>query len=210
MSTHASAASESSFETVLYTVEALAARAQTPELVKLSQRVGTLLGDWETLHAERRRVRHNVVRANAQVHAADATLDASIHAFAREVLALVEGNAGHELYKKFFFEPHDEIIAMGLDAELPVVTLLVHTLEHTDELPGRLRGHLEPLRAGLRMGNGALGDRGEAFAELGRIAARELAWSETAKSTLASVRRTLTRMAGEQGHTSAWVESFFG
>ena len=209
MSTQASAASESTFEAVLYTVEALAARAQSPELVKLSHRVSSLLGDWESLHAERRRVRRSVVRANAQAHAADAGLDAAIHAFARDVLTAVEGDAGHDLYKRFFFEPHDDIIAMGLDAELPVVTLLVHTLEHAEDLPARLKAHLEPLRAGLRLGNGALGDRSESYADLGRLAAREIAWAETAKSTLASVRRTLARIAGEQGHTNAWVESFF-
>jgi len=127
----------------------------------------------------------------------------------RDLVALVSGNTESDLYKRFFPEPHEDVIAMGLDSEVPEVTLIVYTLEQNTETPGALKGHLEPLRSSLRLGNGALAARSDALAELGRHQARVEAWNETASSTLKSLRKTLGRIAEARKLPSTWAEAFF-
>ena len=209
MTTRGHGHQQASYDDVAFTVDALAARADDTELTKLSHRVDGLLHDWENIDAEGRRLKRAVTRATAHVHVADATLDAALGAFARDLVALVSGNAESDLYKRFFPEAHEDVIAMGLDSEVPEVTLIVYTLEQNAETPGALKGHLEPLRSSLRLGNGALAARADALAELGRHQARVEAWNETARSTLKSLRKTLGRIAEARKLPSTWAEAFF-
>ncbi len=195
---------------VAFTVEALAAVPADAELVKLSTRAAAVLDDWENIEAEGRRLEREVIRATAHVRVADANLDASLGAFAGDLVALVDGNVESELYKRFFAEPHEDVIAMGLDTEVPEVTLIVHALDQTGEdLPGKLRAHLEPLRAGLKLGNGALAARSDALADLGRHMARVEAWHETAESTLNSLYARLGRIAEARKLPDTWADAFF-
>ena len=177
---------------VAFTVEALAALPGDAELIKLSNRVAGLLHDWESIEAEGRSLERGVIRASAHVKVADATLDAALASFAGDLVALVNGDTQHDTYKKYFAEPHEEVIAMGLDSEVPEVTLIVHTLERDgDNAPGKLHGHLDPLRAGLKLGNSALAARSDALADLGRHMARVEAWHETSAATLRATSELL-------------------
>lgn len=195
---------------VAFTVEALAAQPGDADLVKLSTRVGALLADWDAIDAEGRRLERAVVRASAHVKVADATLDAALTSFAADLVATVGGDHDSELYKRFFPEPHDDVIAMGLDSEVPEVTLIVHNLDRAGEdAPGKLRSHLEPLRAGLKLGNGALAARSDALADLGRHMARVEAWHETAAASLRSVHGALGRVAQKRGLPASWADAFF-
>lgn len=205
---HQQPCSESAYESVAFTVEALAARAGDAELTRLSDRLRGVLADWENLDASRRALRRAVIQSRAHVHVADATLDAAIAAFARDLVAFA-GRDG-ALYQRFFTDAHEDIIAMGLESELPVVTLVLAQLDASQDVPTALAAHAEPLRAGLRLGNAALANRADALAELGRHMAREESWGETSFAGLVSVRRSLERLAASRALPPSWVSAFFG
>lgn len=199
--------SESAYESVAFTVEALAARADDAELTRLSDRVRGVLTDWENLESARRTLRRAALQASAQVRVADASLDASIGSFARDLVAATGRDSS--LYQRFFPESHEEIIAMGLESELPVVTLVLAQLDASTDVPASLASHTDGLRAGLRLGNGALANRADALAELGRHTAREESWGETSLASLVSVRRSLEKIAATRGLAPSWVSAFF-
>lgn len=205
---HGEGGSESAYEAVAYTVDALSAQAGDAELTQLAGRVSGLLGDWEAIDADRRRLRRIVLGATARARVADATLDAAIHAFAHDLLAAVGNDTAAPLYTRFFPEAHEDIIEMGLDSEVPVVTLLLANLDSTDDVPEALKAHADALRAGLKLGNSALLDRSDALADLGRHSAREQAWAETAVSTLRSVHRHIVRLATARALPIAWADAF--
>lgn len=204
---HHQPCSESAYESVAFTVEALSARADDAELTRLADRVRGVLTDWENLDASRRTLRRAALQASAQVHVADATLDSAIGAFARDLVAVTGKDSS--LYQRFFTESHEEIIAMGLETELPVVTLVLAQLDATTDVPAQLSGHTESLRAGLRLGNAALANRADALAELGRHGAREESWGETSFATLVSVRRALEKLAMSRALPPSWISAFF-
>jgi hypothetical protein len=195
---------------IAFTVEALSALPGDAELAKLSTRVAPLLNDWATIDAEGRRLERAVVRASAHVKVADATLDAALGAFAAALLAEVNGDQQSALYTRFFSDAHEDVIAMGLDSEVPEVTLIVHALDQGDDaVPAALRAHTETLRAGLKLGNGALAARSDSLADLGRHMARVEAWHESAQSALRSVHGALSRVAQNRGLSAHWVDAHF-
>lgn len=204
---HHQPCSESAYESVAFTVEALSARADDAELTRLADRVRGVLTDWENLDAARRVLRRAALQASAHAHVADATLDSAIGAFARDLVAVTGKDSAH--YQRFFPESHEEIIAMGLESELPVVTLVLAQLDATSDVPAQLSAHTDALRAGLRLGNSALANRADALAELGRHGAREESWGETSLASLVSVRRALERLAATRGLPLSWVSSYF-
>lgn len=200
---------ETAYEALAFTAEALSADAADEALRKLGARVDTLLRDWETIDADRRKLRRAALRATAQARVADARLDHAIGEFARDLLAAAGNDEKGALYTRFFPESHEDVIALGLDSEVPEVTLLVQILSTEEDLPGALKGHLDPLRDALRQGNSALADRADALAELGRHGARVEAWLETAQSAARSTQRALDRLAGERKLPATWALSFF-
>ena len=204
---HHNACSESAYESVAFTVEALAARSDDAELTHLADRVRGVLTDWENLEASRRVLRRAAIQSSAHVHVADATLDSALAAFARDLVAVTGKDSN--LYQRFFPESHEEIIAMGLESELPVVTLVLAQLGANPDIPAQLTAHADTLRAGLRLGNAALANRADALADLGRHAAREESWGETSLASLVSVRRALEKMAAARALPLSWVSAFF-
>jgi hypothetical protein len=205
MSTNADLASLSTLDALTFTVEALTARPEEAALTALGQRLAALLEDHAGIEADGRALRRAVLRATAQARVADAALDAGIAAFAKDLLAL----GGEAVYAGYFVEGHDEVIALGLDTELPQVALIVAKLDADASAPSSLRAHLDSLRAGLRLGTSALANRGDAYADLGRHEARVVAWRETAASALRSARRTLVARATNLGLAPTWVDTFF-
>lgn len=194
------------FDALLYTVEALAARGDDAELGSLARRLQPLVDDHDAIESDGRALRRAVIRATARAHVADAALDAGIAAFARDLLAL--GDASQR-YQGYFIDGHDDVIAMGLDSEVPVVTLIVAKLDADADAPASLRAHLEPLRTALRAGNAALADRSDAYADAGRHEARRVAWAETVAAALRSARRALVGVATNRGYAPTWVDTFF-
>lgn len=195
-------------DALTFTVEALSARGDDAKLQGLAQRLAPLLSDHATIEADGRALRRAVIAATARVKVADAALDAGISAFARELLTL-SGGAEDARYQGYFVDGHDDIIALGLDSELPQVAVIVGRLDGDADAPAALRAHLEPLRAAMRLGNAALADRSDAYTDLGRHEARCVAWRETAGCALRSTRRALVALATDRGLAPTWIDTFF-
>jgi hypothetical protein len=195
-------------DALTFTVEALSARGDDAKLQGLAQRLSPLLSDHDTIEADGHALRRAVIAATARVKVADAALDAGIAAFAKDLLAL-SGGAADPLYQGYFVDGHEDVIALGLDSELPQVAVIVGRLDADAAAPAGLRAHLEPLRAGMRMGNAALADRSDAYTDLGRHEARCVAWRETAGCALRSTRRALVALATDRGLASTWIDTFF-
>ena len=78
-----------------------------------------------------------------------------------------------------------------------------------DDIPTALAAHLETLRAGLKLGNGALASRSDALADLGRHMARVEAWHESAEGSLHSLHGKLERIADARDLPESWADAFF-
>lgn len=198
----------STLDALLFSVEALSTRDDDPALLALAARLRPLVEDFAVIEADGRERRRAVIAATARAKVADAALDAGIAAFARDLVAL-SGGADDPRYKGYFVDGHDEVIAMGLDSELPQVAVIVGRLDADPDAPPVLRAHLGTLRAALQLGNSALGDRSDAYADLGRHEARCVAWRETASCALRGARRALVALATDRGLAPNWVDTYF-
>lgn len=197
------------YESVVFTHEALSIHGDDKALAGIKARLAPVLGDWEAIENDRRKLRRAVLAADARVRGADAAMDQAIAQFAGKVLAETKGDAQHALYKKLFPEHHEDIIDLGLDAEIPLVTVIVTVLDKDESIAAELRSHREALRNTLKAGNSALADRSDVLADLGRQAARVEAWKETASATHRSVYRALGRLATERKLPARWLHAFF-
>ncbi len=151
-------------------------------------------------------LRRRAIAASAAVQHADAMLDSFIAKFARDVQSI--GDAGKALYDRFFPTHHADVIELGLDAEVPVAALILNTLDD-ETVPASLREHKPMVHALLQRANGALTERAEAYAVLGRHQARVDAWLESAAGLQRGLRRTLHGLAESTGRPSRWALSFF-
>lgn len=193
---------------LIFSVEALSARADDAALHGIAARLTSLIDDFAAIDLDGRARRRAILAATARAKVADAALDAGIAAFARDLLALAGGSEDPR-YAGYFVEGHEEVIAMGLDSELPQVAVIVGRLDGDADAPAALRAHLEPLRAALQMGTAALADRSDAYADLGRHEARCVAWRETAACALRGARRALVTLATDRGLAATWVDTYF-
>lgn len=195
------------YEELVYTTSALATQADDPALAPLLQRASAMLEDWLGIDAERRRLRSTAIAARARVAVADAALDHCVNAFAK---ALIDKDGrDSELYRRCFPEPHEQVIELGLDAELPAAMLVIAILGEDEDLGASLEAHSAPLAHAVRLGNVVLTERAEAYAALGRHQARIEAWLEGAAAAERSLRRVLSELAQERGLGPRWAESFF-
>ena len=200
---------DAAYESLVFTGEALRATGDDPALAGLAARVAVQLRDWHTIEAEGQKLRYEAVAAEARVRVADSLLDGELETFARALLVHTEGKRDHALYQRLFPAPHEEVIALGLDAEVPVVTLIAQTLDTDESLPAALRDLREGLRGALQRGTAALSGRPTALANLGRHAARVESWLENAANTRQSIYRGLRSLAHERKLPARWTQAFF-
>lgn len=205
----AGAAWDEAYEELAFTAFALATQADDPELARMAIEVRGVLADWEQIEADRRRLRGAAIAARAHARVADAALDLVLTKIAETILKETGGSAEHALYRRFFPEPHERVIALGLDAELPIAGAAMAQLDEGEAVPAALAAHGAPLRACLAVGHAAIHGRAEAYAELGRLEARVEAWLETAEATLRNVHGDLTTLGDRRGLSYRWTASFF-
>jgi len=210
MTTTGSGASwEEAYEELAYTAFALRTQADDPQIAKLHTEVVGVLGDWEHIEADRRRLRATAIAARANVRVADAALDLALRKIAETILEETDGDADADLYTRFFPEPHERVIALGLDAELPIASAAMAQLDEGEAVPDALKAHIDPLRSCLTVGNAAITGRADAYAGLGRLQARIEAWMETADATARNVHSDLTALGDARGLSYRWTSSFF-
>ena len=202
---------ELDFCSLAFTAEALLAHPEPDDqpLGRLAARATSVLADWEEIDLDGRTLRRDAIHTAARVRAADIALEEALEVLVKDVLEVSAGARDHELYLRFFPEPHEDLIEMGLDASLPVVMGFVLALDQDESLPASIRAHEAALRAALQLGNSALADRAEALANLGRHQAREEAWRESAQAMRRNLYRALGRIAAERGLPRRWVRAFF-
>ncbi|MCB9597410.1 MAG: hypothetical protein H6719_32090 [Sandaracinaceae bacterium] len=205
----ASAEWEESYEELAFTAFALGTQADDPELAKLAQEIHGVLADWEHIERDRRQLRGLAIAARAHVRVADAALDLALSKIAETVLAETGGSRDHDLYRRFFPEPHERVIALGLDAELPIAAAAMAQLDEGESVSDALKAHTTTLRQCLMLGNQSLGARADAYAGLGRLEARVEAWLETAECVLRNVHGDLTSLGDARGLSYRWTASFF-
>lgn len=205
---HASPDWEAAFEALAYLNEALCAFTGDEALHRLSDRVSRVLVDGERIEHDRRLIWRSLVAAQAHVRLADAALDHQLSLFAHVLLEHVEGSRDHALYRRVFPEPHEDIIDLGLDAEVPMVTLVLSVLDEDESIVANVRDRRDLLRRALQQANGALAERADAYANLGRHRARVEAWLETASCTSRVVGRELERIAKERRLGTRWLQAF--
>ncbi|MBN2193013.1 MAG: hypothetical protein JW751_09375 [Polyangiaceae bacterium] len=201
----------SEFESLAFTAEALFAHPEPDdqELGRLANRVTGVLADWEEIDADGRSLRREAIHAAAQVRAADIALEEGLVVLVADVLVATGGSREDLLFRRFFPEPLEDLLEMGLDASLPVVMGFILALDRDDSLPDAVRSHEESLRAAQILGNCALAARADALAALGRHHARVEAWRETAAATERNLFRALGRIAEARGLPRRWVRAFF-
>lgn len=199
---------DDTYEDLAFTAFALATQTDDAAIGPLYVKVTGVLADWERIEADRRRLRGAAIAARAAVHVADCALDLELHRLADAVLAECDGDRGSELYRRFFPEPHEHVIELGLDGELPAASVAMAQLDEGKPSEA-LQAHVNPLRACLTIGNSALVQRAESYAELGRMQARLEAWLESAAAVTRTVRAELARVGQERGLGAHWSASFF-
>lgn len=202
------------YENLSFTGFALATQADDPAIAPLYTEVRAVLADWERIEGDRRHHRSAAIAARAHARVADAALDLAIAKLAKAVLEHTGGSRDHSLYRRLFPVAHEQVIALGLDGELPSASMVMSELDaasaHGGDGPmARLAPHAEPLRQCVQLGNAALAGRADAFAELGRIEARVEAWLETADAVTRSVVHELSLLAERRGLDTRWTKSFF-
>lgn len=199
---------EDAYEQLSFTAFALATQGGDEELAELFEDVRGVLADWEAIERDRRALRARAIEARAHVKVADAALDRTLTQLAETIIAHEDGERG-ELYASFFPEPHERLVALGLEGELPGASLAMAMLDEGGEVPDPLVAYIGPLRACLTAGTQALTGRADAYADLGRLQARTEAWLETAGAVRATVQNALAAIAEERGLSDRFASGFF-
>lgn len=202
---------ESDFESLAFTAEALIAHPDPDdaELGRLSRRATAVLADWEEIDMAGRGARRAALNAAARVRAADVALDQSLTEFARDLLAHVHGDRNHELYTRLFPEPHEDVIELGVDAELPSATLLLMALDADPSLPAHLKSHHGALRVAVQLGTRALAERADTLADIGRHHARVEAWRDGAAAMMRNLHRWINNVGEARNMPPRWASAFF-
>lgn len=207
--TAADARWEETYESLAYTAFALGTHADDAQIQPLLRQVRGILVDWEAIEGDRRKARGAAIATRAEVRVADASLDHTLAELAATVLRLADQRRDAPLYQRLFPEPHEAVIDLGLEGELPAAAVALAQLEEGDDLPDEVRQHTEALRRAVQVGNGALARRGEAYAALGRLQARVESWHENAESTARYIHKALIRLGESRGLSYRWTASFF-
>jgi hypothetical protein len=196
------------YDKLSITAASLATHPDDADLKRLATWLGSALADWEGIEQARFALHKRALETAGHVRVADALLDHALGVFAEAVLAHVENDPTHALYVRFFPEPHEDIIDLGLDHELPVAAHIVMALEQDEALPSSMREHKVAIGAAVALGNRALTARADALADLGRHQARVEGWIESAGCMHQSVARALVRLAEKRKLSDRWAQAF--
>jgi hypothetical protein len=197
------------YETLAFTAFALRTQADDPAIGPLHRRLQGVLADWEHIEAERRGVRAAALTAKAQCQVADAALDMILTRIAHAILTETDQDRQSALYTRFFPEPHEAVVELGLDGELPAASVVMAQLDEGGDMPETLTTHITPLRQTLTVAHGALGALAESYAHLGRLQARVEAWFEGADASIRFIHKRLHALGEERGLSYRWTASFF-
>jgi hypothetical protein len=190
---------------VLYTVAVLEA-ADVHD--KLKRAVALQLERWNTVEKTRRAADDAVVSANASVAWADHLLDGAVRAFANELLRDVGGDASRRSFAAFFPEAPNEIIRMGLEAEVERCERFAAVAAKVT-LSKNAAAKLAAVNDAIALGRTALVRRRDAFTARAQAALDVASWKESSNATRNSVHVQLQTWAIEHEQERAYADRFF-
>src|SRR5262245_35775541 len=120
------------YEKLALTQAALMTHPEDAELGRLATWLGGMVEGWESIEAAGWALKKRALATAAHVRVADAMLDHALAAFAASLLNRLQNDTTQPLYKRFFPEPHEDVIDLGLDAEVPVAAHIVMALEQDE------------------------------------------------------------------------------
>lgn len=200
---------EASWAALTQAAFALDAVSDDESIAPLLRRVQASLREWSEIESQRLRLRTAALGVTARIRVADAALDHRIESIGSAVIESHGGRDGAR-YKSLFPEPHEGIVALGLDSEVPAATLVLSELERAQDLPSDLTAEIEPLRTALQVSNRALVDRGEVYSALGSLQARVESWLDSAAILHDHVLSELGVIAKQRGLPLRWVDALAG
>lgn len=171
--------------------------------------VKELLIRWNETDQGRRDADDKLVDANALVAWIDGrVLDPLVTEFASLLLHEAKQNRLDPRFRRFFPEPPNEVVRMGLESEIKRTKVFFGVAE---EVPISQEGKaiLARIADAHKQGEAALAAREEATLHVARISLRIQTWKEDANGVRRSVKTHLDAYANENGLPRDYSDAFF-
>jgi hypothetical protein len=168
-----------------------------------------LLTRWNETDQERRDADDKLVDANALVAWIDVRLlDPLVIELGSLLLHEARQDRSDPKFKRYFPEPPNEIVRMGLESEIKRTKAFFHVAE---EAPPSKEGKaiLAKIAAVHKQGEAALAAREEATLQVARISLRIQTWKEDANGVRRSVENNLDAHANGHGLPRDYSAAFF-
>lgn len=168
-----------------------------------------LLTRWNDTDQERRDADDKLVDANALVAWIDVRLlDPLVTELGSLLLHEVKQNRSDPKFKRYFPEPPNEIVRMGLESEIRRTQAFFSVAEEVP-LSNEGKALLAKIAAVHKQGEAALTAREEATLHVARISLRIQTWKEDANGVRRSVVNKLDAHANEKGLPRDYSDAFF-
>ena len=177
--------------------------------VAVAKPLKALLARWNEIDQARRDADDQLVDANALVAWIDVRLlDPRVAELASLLLHEAKQDRSDPKFKRYFPEPPNEIVRMGLESEIKRTKGFFHVAE---EVPPskEVKAILAKIAAVHTKGEAALTTREEATLHVARISLRIQTWKEDANGVRRSVENNLDAHANGQGLPRDYSDAFF-
>jgi hypothetical protein len=174
---------------------------------KQAEAARVLLAKWDEAERLRQAAEDAVVAANALVALRDVQLDELVGRLAQKLRG-EHGRDDAPAFRRYFPEPPNEVIRLGLESELSRIRgFFTVAAEHAPsaEVAAILKG-LQELEA---RGRQALAQREQAATERARASLRVQSWKDEANAVRRSLANQLEAYAIERGLSADYAERFF-
>jgi hypothetical protein len=169
----------------------------------------TLLTRWNEIDQERRDADDQLVDANALVAWIDVRLlDPLVTELASVLLHGARQDRSDPKFKRFFPEPPNEVVRMGLESEIKRTKAFFNVAEEV-QTSQEAKAILAKITAAHKQGEAALAAREEATLHVARISLRIQTWKEDANGVRRSVANKLDAHANENGLPRDYSDAFF-
>lgn len=175
---------------------------------KLKRAITLQLERWNATEKERRAAEDGVVTANACVAWADHVLDKAVRAFANELLHDAGGDATKRAFTAYFPEAPNEVIRMGLEAEVERCERFGVVAEKVP-LSKATAAKLATVNEAITAGKAALKRRRDAYNTQAQASLDVASWKESANATRVSVFVQLQAWALEHDEERVYADRFF-
>ncbi len=177
--------------------------------IALAKPVKHLLTRWNEIDQERRDADDKLVDANALVAWIDVrVLDPLVTELASLLIHEVKQDRSDPKFRRFFPEPPNEVVRMGLESEIKRTKLFFNVAEEVPTSP-EAKAILAKIAAAHKQGDAALKAREEATFHVARISLRIQTWKEDANGIRRSVENKLDAYANENGLPRDYSDAFF-